>query len=503
VSVSWRRAALGAGRERLVWSALADSLVLAVTGGALGILLSFAGVSLFISAAPRNLLRLTETHVSWPVLAAAGGLSIMTALLFGLLPALRSMKVDPQAALQSSNSRVSNSRESQRTRHLLVAMEVACTLALLMVTGLLVRSFSRLLNQNRAFASGHITLAQVYLYAKQYGDENPKSAQARSAFVDRALAELARLPGVQSIATTSERPMSGDTWIDDVVRPDHPLPAERTPNANVRWISPGYVSALQIPLLSGRDLADSDKNHPFNVLISAQAARNIWPGENPLGKTFTMGFDKAFTVVGVLADARINDLKTTANVIYVPYWQNAQWRNYFLIRSPEASAGLAPSIRRVIWNIDPQVAIPGIDALDRQVKDSVAPERFQALLLSSFGVAALLLALLGIYGVLAYSVSLRQQEFGIRIALGSDKPSLMALVARQAVLPVVAGIAAGLMLGLAVTRWVHSLLYETRAADPLAVAASIALLASAALIATLLPARRAAQTDPMAVLRNE
>lgn len=497
------RAALGAGRDRLVWSALADSLVLATVGGTLGILLSFAGVSLFVAAAPRDLPRLAETHVSWPVLLAAAGLSILTAFLFGLLPALRSLRVDPQSALQSNTSRVSSSRESRRTRQMLVAAEVACTLTLLIVTGLLVRSFSQLLNQNRDFDSSHITLAQVYLYAPQYGDTASKSDVVRAAFVDRALTDLAHLPGVQSVATTSERPLAGETWIDNVQRPDHPLSPERTPSANIRWISPGYVGTLRIPLLAGRDLNAADKNHPANALISAQTARNIWPGENPVGRTFTLGDKDVFTVVGVIGDARINDLKTTANMIYIPYWQNPWWRVYFLIRSPEATAGLAPAIRRAIWNIDPQVAIPGIDALDRQVSDSVATERFQTLLLSSFGAAALLLALLGIYGVLAYSVSLRQQEFGIRIALGSDKTSLMRLVARQAALPVLGGIVAGLALAFAATRLVRSLLYETSAADPAAVAASIALLLGAALLAALVPAHRAAQTDPMEVLRNE
>jgi ABC-type antimicrobial peptide transport system permease subunit len=190
-------------------------------------------------------------------------------------------------------------------------------------------------------------------------------------------------------------------------------------------------------------------------------------------------------------------------MIYVPYWQSPWWRVTFLLRSARGSAGLTSEIRRALWSVDPQVAIPMVKSMDQQVSDSVSSERFQTLLLSSFGGAALLLALLGIYGVLAYSVSLRQQEFGIRVALGCDKPTLMRLVARQAALPVAGGIVAGLALAFAATRYVHSLLYETSAADPAAITASIALLVVAALLATLIPARRAAQVDPMAVLRNE
>jgi predicted permease len=497
------RSALGAGRDRLLWSALSDSLVLAAIGGSLGILLSFAGVRAFVAAAPRNLPRLAGIHVSWPVLAGAAALSIVTALLFGVLPALRSMRVDPQSAMQTSTQRISASRESRSTRQLLVAAEVACTVALLIVTGLLVRSFSTLLTQNRDFDSSHLTLASVYLYAPQYGDLDPKSKAVRAAFMDRALADLGHIPGVQSVALTSEQPMAGATWIDEVLRPDHPLPDGQNPDANIRWISPGYASTLRIPVLAGRDFTADEKNHVTNALISQQTARKIWPGENPIGKTFRLGDVTTYTVVGVLADARINDLKNVANMVYLPYWENPWWRVNFLLRSSQSSSSLASAIQRTVWNIDPQVAIPTLSSMDEQVSASVATERFQTLLLTSFGGAALLLALLGIYGVLAYSVSLRQQEFGIRIALGCEKAALMGFVARQAMGPVIAGIVAGLALAFAASRWVHSMLYETSAADPVAIAGSIALLLGAALLASLLPARRAAQVDPAQVLRNE
>jgi predicted permease len=497
------RAALGAGPGRLVWSSLMESLVLAVAGGAFGILLSFTGVRLFLAAAPRNLPRLDEVHVSWLALLAAAGLSMMTALLFGVLPALRSIHVDPQRAMQSNPTRIANTREGQRTRHLLVGGEVACTVVLLIVTGLLVRSFSQLLTQQRDFDAGHITLTGVNLFTPHYGNSPEEAGAVRASFIDHALADLGRIPEVESVAMTSELPIAGETWVSSIIRADHPVSAGQEPLANIRWVSPSYVSTLKIPLLAGRDLQPTDQNHPTNVLISEQTARTAWPGQDPVGRTFEVGGETNYTVVGVVADARINDLKRTASMVYVPYWQNPWWRAFFFIRSPQPTAALADSIRRIIWNVDPQVAIPTLKSLDDQVNDSVATERFQAMLLSSFGIAALLLAVLGVYGVLAYSVSLRQQEFGVRVALGSDKTALMQLVMRQAATPVVGGILAGLVLASGATRWIGSLLYETKAGDPAVIIASTAVLLVAAFLAALLPARRAASVDPMRALRNE
>jgi len=499
------RAALGAARDRLVWSTLSDSIVLAAVGGGLGILLSSAGVGLLAAAAPRNLPRIGDVEVSWPVLLAAIAVSCFTAVLFGALPALRSMRVNPQSALQTSSTRVVNTREGTGTRHLLVGTEVAGTVVLLIVAGLLLRSFSRLLNQPRDFDSSHVTLAEAYLYSQQYGDRNPKSEQLRAAFIDRAIADLSALPGVQSAAVTSERPLAGETWIDDVDRPDRPLPPEQTPAANIRGISPSYIDTLRIPLVEGRNLSPADRQHPTVALISAQAARDIWPGQDPLGRTFMLsdGTHTVITVVGVVADARINDLKHTANMVYLPYWYQPWYRPSFLIRSAQSTDGTASAIRQTIWHIDPTVAIPTLASLDTEVSQSVASERFLTVLLTSFAGAALLLALLGIYGVLAYSVSLRQQEFGIRMALGSDKSDVMRLVARQAAVPVAGGALAGLALAFATTRWLESLLYETQAADPAAIAGGLALLLFAAILAALLPARRATKIDPIVALRCE
>lgn len=498
------RAALGAGRRRLLQLALMESLVLAMIGGGLGILFAFAGVRVFVATAPAGLPRLNEVGVSWPVLLFAAALSMATALVFGILPALRSMRADPQAVMQGNSIRVANTRQGSRMRSVLVGTEVACTLLLLVVTALVVSSFARVVMQQRNFDADHVTLAQVNLFNSNYGQTNPNNEASKNAFVDGTLEGLARIPGVTSAAVTSEMPMTGESWIDGITRPDHPLPESQRPMVNVRMVSANYRSTLQIPLIAGRDLVLADRGHAGNVLISEQTARMVWPGEDPIGKHFDFGDGAAMhTVVGVVADARVNGLKKTANMVYLPYWENPRWRVYFLVRSPLAASALADSIRSVVWKIDPQVPIPTLKSLDDQVDDSVATERFQTLLLSSFGTAALLLALLGVYGVLTYSVSLRQQEFGIRIALGSDRAALTLLVLRQAAYPVLGGIVAGLGTALVATRLMRSILYETQPADPLAITVSIVLLLGVAALAAMVPAHRAASTDPMRALRME
>jgi predicted permease len=498
------RAALGASRKRLMQLALMESVVLAVLGGALGILLAFAGVRIFIAAAPAGLPRIHEVQVSWPVLLFALGLSVLTALLSGMLPALRSMRANPQSLMQGNSNRVANSRQGQQLRGVLVGAEVACTLLLLVVTALMVSSFARVVTQQRDFDASRVTLAAVNLYNPTYRQSDSKSDAAKTAFMDRALDGLAQIPGVTSAAVTSEMPLAGESWIDSLARPDHSVPEGQRPLVNVRMVSPNYRSTLEMPLLAGRDLELADRGHAGDALISAQTARAAWPGEDPIGKHFDCGDGAGIhTVVGVVADARVNDLKKTSNMVYMPYWENPRWSVVFLVRSSLPAAAIANSIRTAVWKVDPQVAIPTLKSLDSQVNDSVATDRFQTLLLSSFGAAALLLALLGVYGVLSYSVSLRLREFGIRVALGSDRARLTFLVLWQACYPVVGGILVGLGGSFVVTRWVRSLLYETQPADPLAISGSIVLLLAVATLAAMVPARRAASADPMKALRTE
>ena len=329
---------------------------------------------------------------------------------------------------------------------------------------------------------------------------------AKLAFVDRAVAALHQLPAVQSVAVTSAAPLAGETWVDNIFRPDHPVPPGQQPAVNVRWVNQDYLSTMQVPLVAGRNITASDRANPYVALLSERAAREAFPGENPIGRQISdivPDDQHRVTIIGVVADTRINGLKDTAPMVYIPYWDFTPWSVFFLVRSAQPGDALVPEMRRVLWGVDPQVALPLLKSMDEQIGDSVAGERFQALVLSSFGAAALLLALLGVYGVLAYSVSLRQQEFGIRIALGSGKSALIGLVLRQAALPVLLGTIVGLTMSLIALRWVRSLLYQTPVMDPLAVGGSVLLLLIAAAIAAIVPARRAASTDPMRALRTE
>ena len=486
-------------------SRLTESLVLAFAGGAAGTALAVGGVRLLLDMAPADIPRLDDVRVSLPVLIFSAGLSIAAAIVFGMLPALRSLRVAPQAALQVNSTRAANSQESQRTRSLMVAAQVACTIVLLIVTSLALRSFSHLMRQNRGFDSSRVTLAQVDLFAPQYGDFSGTTT-AKLIFTDRALAALSRLPGVQSVALTSATPLTGETWVDTLNRPDHPIPPAEQPPINVRFINQDYLSTMQIPLVSGRSIVAADRANPYVALISERTAREAFPGEDPVGKNINPiapDDNHPVTVIGVVADTRINGLKDTAAMVYVPYWTFTPWTLSFLVRSSQPSDAMIPEMRRTIWQIDPLVAIPTLKSMDDQVSDSVTTDRFQTIVLSAFGAAALLLALLGVYGVLAYSVSLRQQEFGIRVALGSDKNALIGLVLRQAAQPVLLGIGIGLTLALISLRWVRSLLYQTPVMDPLAVGGSVLLLLVAVAIAAVVPARRAASTDPMRALRTE
>jgi hypothetical protein len=296
-------------------------------------------------------------------------------------------------------------------------------------------------------------------------------------------------------------PLTGDSNVEPLSRPDHPVRTGMLPMANQRMISPGYLTAMQIPLVAGRNFDEREMARPESVIISQKAAKATWPDVNPLGHKLGR-WNQQFMVVGIAADARINDLKRDVAVFYLPVSANPPRRPIFVIRSNASPSTLVPEVRQALWSIDPEVAIPTVEPLAEQVSGSVATERLQAMLFTGFGASALLLAALGVYGVLAYTVSLRRREFGVRLALGSQRGALARLVLLEATLPLAIGLAAGMALALLAGRWLSSLLYETAGNDPAVLGGSVILLLTTAVLAALLPARRAARMDPLEVLRE-
>lgn len=304
------RAALGASQVRLFQASLAESFLLCASGGVAGVLLAFLGVRLFIAIAPANLPRLAEVHTSWPILVFAAALSILTAFLFGSFSAFRSLRADPQRVLVSGSGRLSDTPGALGIRRLLVTFEIARTVVLLICTALIGRSFSKILGQNRAFTAAHLTMAQVELLSQRY-NQTDESAAVRATFIDHALNRLRENPKVQFAAITSTMPLTGKAKIYSIYRPDRPLPESKLPQANLRNISTDYFAAMQIPLVAGADFGKTEPNHPEHAIVSQNAARAAWPGEEALGRKFRIN-GGIYTVVGIAADARINDLKEDA-----------------------------------------------------------------------------------------------------------------------------------------------------------------------------------------------
>lgn len=492
------RSALGASRWQLVWSSLSESLLLSAIGGAAGVSLAFAALALFRAYAPIDLPRMSEIHPNLSVLAFAILAVVGSALLFGVVPAVNFVRTDPQKALQQNSTRTQGSRRGRRLRLALIGFQVFGCTALLLVTGLFAKSLATILQSDRGFDTGNVVTAEVSLPGAA-GMAYEKD-QRRIAFDDGVLARVRTLPGVQSAAVYSAMPLEGETWIDGISRPDKY--AEHSALTNVRWVSSGYFELMRERLVVGRFLEERDQD-TANAVISETAARAIWRAENPVGRQFKR-HDKLYTVVGVVADSRTNSLKLPpTNMIYLSYRDNPPYATFFMVRSSQDPQTLIPDIRRAIWNQDPEVTIVRIKTLDTQVKDSLSGERFQTFILIGFGVAALLLAMLGIYGILSYSIAGRTQEFGLRMALGATRQSIYSLTLSEAAVPVFIGLATGWLASALAGKVVQKLLYGVSAVDWSVTLIVALLFVACATAAAFVPAHRAAAIDPMQALRME
>ncbi|PYU09619.1 MAG: hypothetical protein DMG37_22785, partial [Acidobacteria bacterium] len=487
------RTALGAAKWRLMWSVLAENLLLAALGGATGILLAKAALSLFMRDTPVGLPRLSEIHLNLSVLLFSILLTIGASVLAALLPGVRLLTVDPQASLQQSSSRSFGSRHSNRLRRWLIGLQVAGCTGLLLVTGLFSKSLLHLLGEEKGFDTSDVAVAEVRLTPQSYGED-----QSRVNFDDAVLANLRAIPGVEAAAMVSAMPLGGESWIESVQRVDKP--GMESPLINFRWVSPGYFETTRQRLVAGRFFEERDRTLS-NVVLSEGEAKVLWGNEDPVGGQVKIE-DRTFTVIGVVADSRNTSLKTPpARMAYVHYKDRPPFATYFLARGPNAGR-LIISMREAIWKYDPEVTIARVKTLGAQLTDSLATERFETLVLVSFGAAALLLAMLGIYGVLSYSVVTHKQEIGVRMALGATRAKVYALTFGEASTPVFAGVITGLVASLLAGRSIQNLLYGTHAVDPSIILIVTALLLFSAAAAAFLPARRAASVDPMEALRS-
>jgi putative ABC transport system permease protein len=381
----------------------------------------------------------------------------------------------------------------------LVGAQAAMGAALLVTTGLLVLSFARLMQVDKGFATAGILTVDVALPPSVFS-----SADQQLRFFDEALARVRALPGVTGAALTSRLPLRGEAAVNLLSYPDDPRPMAARPLANYRYVTPGYFAAIGTPLLEGRTFQEADRGRQV-VVLSAGAAHALWPGQDPIGRQVkTGGYLGALSeVIGVAADSRAVDL-TRTNVLftYLPYWLRGPSSASIVIRAHVPPATLATPARRAIWEVDRQAAIPRVETMEEVVALSVADRRFQLVLMVAFGCSAALLAALGVYGVVSYSVARRGREMGIRIAMGASPRDIRRLVMVEGLLPVAAGLAVGLVASLGAGRAIGSLLFDVHPADPSVMLAAAAIVMAASVVACLGPARRAAAiADVTATLR--
>jgi predicted permease len=496
------RTALGATYARLIRQMLTETLLLSFAGGALAIWIASFAVNWLVHLAPAGIPRLDEVHMDARVLLFALAISIATGSFFGILPALRIARSQPVDALKSSGTTTTESR-TRRLRESLVAFEVGLTTLLLILAGLLVASLGRLLQVHTGFAADNVLVVGVDLRSRSY----PQAAD-RLHFYDRVLAGLQSLPGIRAAGWVSIPPLGGEGSVTGITIPGAPSTQAETPVANYRPVSPDYFSAMGIPLLQGRVFGPADRDRKI-VVVSQSVAQRFWPGKNPIGQMCTTqwGPDVPAEVVGVVGDIRTVQLdKPPLMMVYVPSWFNkisVPTSASIVLRTASDPAGDAGAVRELVHNIDADVPITGLRPMSQIVSHSLDPRRFPMFLSMSFALSSLLLASLGIFGVVGYSVERRRQELGIRMALGAERQDLLRMVLRQGMTPAMVGLAAGVVTSIFAGRLIRSLLFDVSANDPLTLAVVVLLVATVAFAACFLPARRAMRVDPMVALRYE
>jgi putative ABC transport system permease protein len=495
------RAALGASRWRLARQLLTESVVLALLGGGLGLLLALWGVDLLSASGAGNLPRATEIGVDARVVAFTALVTLLTGVAFGLVPALQNSAAVPGSALKAAG-RGASASGGRRLSGALIIAETALALVLLVGAGLLVKSFARLQEVDPGFDHENVLTMRVPLPRARYA----KDEQVAEFY--RALLERVRsLPGVESAAVANELPFTGRGWPVEVEAADRPVPpAGQSPVADWGIVSPEYFRTMGIPLIRGRALAESDTAAARRVVVvDEEVARHFWPGGEAVGQRLRVVGPDPFEVVGVARRVRNYGLDADSRMrVYVPAAQTPMHMMNLAVRAsgPDAE-GLAKAVAGEVRALDSGQPVYGVRTMERIVSESLAPRRFNMALVALFAAGALLLASIGIYGVIAYTVARRTREIGIRVALGARRGDVLRLVLGQGMRPALAGVGLGLAASLALTRLMSSLLYGVSATDPVTFAAVSGLLVVVALLACYFPARRATKVDPAVALRYE
>jgi putative ABC transport system permease protein len=494
------RSALGASRTRLVRAVVLEQLVLAAAGGALAIVIARVALDLFVSTAPIDLPRVNDVVIDARVLMFAAAIAVVAGLAVAFVPAWRLAGGDLQSTLRSGGHG-SSDRSAVSARGALLVLQVALSVTLLVVTGLFVTSLMRLLDVDPGFSTDHVVTVEIAPIAARYPD-----VKARAALYDRIAERAREVGGISAVAWTSALPLTGETWVDGIVRIDDTQPNPEGLHANYRFVGPDYFRALSMPILKGRTFEERDRSKPETpAVISARAAEMLWPGEDPIGKPFTRGNrSDRFEVVGTIVDGHPTALDTESPLmVYVPYWYNNEGKSVLVAQTAGDPAAAVRELRSIIRGVDPEVAIGDTLPLSTVVDNAVEGRRYQTTLFVAFGFVALLIATIGIYATTSYGVSRRRREMNIRVALGAPLSEVFGLIVRQAAVPLAVGIIAGCIGALAMGTVVANLLFEVQPGNPAVLGSAAVLVALAGLIAASTAARNGLRINPVEALRED